>query len=292
MQGPLRELPAYADRRHDRGIERFERGYAALDTAVVDVVDVSSLRIISVRKLIHVGVVTVLSSMLVQPLSASKTEDDLRAALKKSEDQVAAANKRADTAQAALAVAAKSKDGLSGAVTKLGADNQARSDRASAGTQSVVAVTQQASDLAQAGNNSLLSVARENSKTAYATLATTFIGFVGLIINAWRQRRAQEVTDATQQATATRQSAKLEQIHVLVNGGLTGAKEETLEAHKSSLVSLLELIDLKKAQGRPPSAEAMEMVDDKRKKIKDLAGEVADRIKQTEVADDELSRKQ
>jgi hypothetical protein len=85
--------------------------------------------------------------------------------------------------------------------------------------------------------------------------------------------------------TSTEQTGQLKQIHTLANSSMTEAMERELSSHKTSLVSLTELVEVKKAGGKEPSAATEEQISVLRETISELEAKLEDRLKQTERAD-------
>jgi len=96
--------------------------------------------------------------------------------------------------------------------------------------------------------------------------------------------RVAEVAVAVRDANSIT-DGKLDQIHTLVNSNLTSAKEDQLDEAKIVLVSLEEIVDLKRNAGIEPSETAMLVIQAQRVKIAKLVAEVDDRLKQTQVGE-------
>jgi hypothetical protein len=79
--------------------------------------------------------------------------------------------------------------------------------------------------------------------------------------------------------TAATQSAKLDQIHVLVNSNMTAAMKSELDAKREVLVVMEELIALKRKNGLEPSPETLGQLEATRNKIQELEAQLADRLK-------------
>jgi len=86
--------------------------------------------------------------------------------------------------------------------------------------------------------------------------------------------------------TAKSQGAKLDQIHVLVNSNMTASMQGELDAYKSNLVLLEEISSLRKAAGQDPSPTTMAVIESTKKKIAELDAQLADRLKNTQKADE------
>ena len=91
------------------------------------------------------------------------------------------------------------------------------------------------------------------------------------------------MTDAAErraQADATHTTSALEVIHGLVNSQMTTVMQEALDARRGQLVTMVEIVDLKKADGREPSKEALAHIESARSKIQELEQAIADRLSQ------------
>lgn len=111
----------------------------------------------------------------------------------------------------------------------------------------------------------------------------------------WRENAARQDVVAEKLASATKLdeeaerragaavigiSGKLEVIHALVNSNLTAAIQEGLDARKAQLVTMLEIIDLKKADARQPTPEALHAIRTTQEKIVELERSLRDRLTQ------------
>ena len=80
------------------------------------------------------------------------------------------------------------------------------------------------------------------------------------------------------------QTAKLEQIHTLVNSNLTAALENELDARQTTLTILTEVEESKKAQGIQPTANSPVLIEFTRKKVAELTSQLAERKMLTDLA--------
>lgn len=123
-----------------------------------------------------------------------------------------------------------------------------------------------------------------------------------------RQRRREKLEDyARQDAVATRlldanrrvaamaaeaseaTQGQLRQIHTLVNANLTKAQQQELDATVAMAVSMQEVIDLKRTLGVEPSLEALEALATARARVTELSRDVAHRIEQTKVGEQQVA---
>lgn len=95
-------------------------------------------------------------------------------------------------------------------------------------------------------------------------------------------------TDAVIETTSVT-NAKLDQIHTLVNSNMTAAMQSELDATKRELAMMNEVIDLKKAAGRPPTQDVLSTLEITKAKISELEAQLADRLKQTKLAETQLA---
>ena len=65
-------------------------------------------------------------------------------------------------------------------------------------------------------------------------------------------------------------SGKLEAIHALVDSNVTAAIQDGLDARSVQLVTMAEILDLKRADGRTPTPEALQAVQSTQAKIIEL----------------------
>lgn len=82
-----------------------------------------------------------------------------------------------------------------------------------------------------------------------------------------------------------RANRKLNTIHTLVNSNMTAQIQDSLDATRRELASLLENIDLKKALGHQPTPEVEAAVELAKRKIAELETTLDHRLKQTDKAD-------
>lgn len=87
------------------------------------------------------------------------------------------------------------------------------------------------------------------------------------------------------------QSAKIEQVHELVNSRMTEEMQDNLDAQKTILILLQEAVDLARERNIPVSKEAIDRITLLRAKIIEKEAQLGDRKRQTEVADKALAAK-
>lgn len=87
------------------------------------------------------------------------------------------------------------------------------------------------------------------------------------------------------------QSAKIEQVHELVNSRMTEEMQENLDAQKTILILLQEAVDLAREHNIPVSKEATDRIILLRAKIVEKEAQLGDRKRQTESADKALAAK-
>jgi hypothetical protein len=80
-------------------------------------------------------------------------------------------------------------------------------------------------------------------------------------------------------------NSKLDTIHVLVNSNMTAAMQAELDATIRELAMMKEVISLNRAAGRSPAVEAISALDMTQAKISELKSQLADRARQTRVAE-------
>lgn len=97
---------------------------------------------------------------------------------------------------------------------------------------------------------------------------------------------AKELLDNTaktaQAAVAT--SAKLEEVHVLVNSNYTAALEATYEALQAKMVILLESVAFQKSHGTEPAQETLIDVEATKRRIASLRVTIDERLRRDEMA--------
>jgi hypothetical protein len=103
--------------------------------------------------------------------------------------------------------------------------------------------------------------------------------------------RVQGETAVEAARIATEASAKLDQIHVLVNSSMTEAMQGELDAIERYLAMMRELIEVKRASGSEPTAAALALVTATQDKLDGLRSSMSDRMAQTEVADGQLGQR-
>jgi hypothetical protein len=105
--------------------------------------------------------------------------------------------------------------------------------------------------------------------------------------------RANARVDENAKAT-TQQLEHLEagqkQIHTLVNSNLTAAVDAQLTALDGQLVLMERVIELDREAGREPTAQALSALEPIRAKVTELRTTLAERKKQTQVAEDQVKK--
>jgi len=104
---------------------------------------------------------------------------------------------------------------------------------------------------------------------------------------AQRAESAVENAQETQHAIVAQGAAtaqKLDVIHTLVNSNLMAAVQGEYDANVERLATLLELIDLKRANGREPSPETLEAVTVVQARLANLRVNLAERQQQQQEA--------
>jgi hypothetical protein len=89
---------------------------------------------------------------------------------------------------------------------------------------------------------------------------------------------------------ARNQGAKLEQIHTLVNSNMTLALQNELAAREGQLITLEELVSLKNKKGNKASQVTLQSIEDFKLKISELRAQLEDRLKQTDIASEQLTK--
>jgi len=80
--------------------------------------------------------------------------------------------------------------------------------------------------------------------------------------------------------TSALTNGKLDVIHTLVNSSLTAAMQAELDATEAQLVLMREVVDLKYATGKKPSAESLALIVAKQDQISELKAKMDDRLTQ------------
>jgi hypothetical protein len=101
-------------------------------------------------------------------------------------------------------------------------------------------------------------------------------------------KAAQEAAHAAA-SIATIQGAKLDQIHTLVNSNLTAAMQDQLDARHATLALLKEAVDAKHAAGLTATKETFGAIESNTAKVEELTAQLADRLKQTKEAAQQLA---
>lgn len=63
-----------------------------------------------------------------------------------------------------------------------------------------------------------------------------------------------------------------------MNSQMTTVMQEALDARRGQLVTMVEILDLKRADGREPTKDALAHIESARSKIKELEHEIAERL--------------
>jgi hypothetical protein len=92
-----------------------------------------------------------------------------------------------------------------------------------------------------------------------------------------------------QEQAAKMQSAKLEQIHSLVNSNLTAAMQDQLDTRQANLVLLTQALETRTRDGLPIDPQAAETLAATKVKIAELSAQLADRKRQTVEAEKQLA---
>jgi len=78
---------------------------------------------------------------------------------------------------------------------------------------------------------------------------------------------------------------QLGQIHTLVNSNLTEAQGRELEATRAMLITMQEVVDLKRKGGVEPSQEAIDAIEATRSRVNALSRDLKQKVERTKVAD-------
>lgn len=176
-------------------------------------------------------------------------------------------------------------------------------DDASAHAQLQADIAKQAADNAERA----ATTARDQATTASAGIkslsiiqAFTFLSLVaGFFYKAWEHnqdtkevRRKEELADKERKlavdtaATVTRSTtARLDQIHTLVNSNLTSALQGELDSRRENLVLLESAIQSQRALGHEPSADTEAIISGAKLRIAELNTTIIDRKIQTSTAE-------
>jgi hypothetical protein len=130
---------------------------------------------------------------------------------------------------------------------------------------------------AQAAEAARLLLERQDAVAAQAAEAAE------LLLDA-NERVAKQSEDA---AKVT--NGKLNQIHELVNSTLTAAIEDLRLATEQQLMLLRSVIELNREAGREPSPDLLAALPAVEEKVAELRSKLADRARQTEIADAQVS---
>lgn len=103
---------------------------------------------------------------------------------------------------------------------------------------------------------------------------------------------AERVAEVAAEAekTSKLQTARLEQIHTLVNSNLTAALQDQLDTRKENLVLLRESMAVKQYSGIAPSLETLAVIETASARIAELEAQMKDRLKSTEEAEAKLQK--
>ena len=221
--------------------------------------------------------------------AASKTEDDLRAQLAASEAARAALAKNLD--KLTKASDARSKQLTTSMIFDKAAAQAAATAAAQAAATAADLVAGNQKTMADMAQKQLAAANKTSADTSWnpflLALVAASAGVIGPAFMVWMQGRNRRVEkeidyareDSLEQRTKARddvQSAKLDQIHTLVNSNLTAYMQDTLDARRAYLVLLLSTPN--------PSADAQGFIATTRAKVAELEAQLNDRKKQTDVA--------
>jgi len=100
------------------------------------------------------------------------------------------------------------------------------------------------------------------------------------------RKLAKSTREVAQVAAESKASTdyQLERIHTLVNSNMTAQMEDSLASKKAELAALLEVIDLKRANGQEPTPQAEATIELIRSDIARKEAELADRLEATDRA--------
>jgi hypothetical protein len=91
--------------------------------------------------------------------------------------------------------------------------------------------------------------------------------------------------------TARNQTAKLDQIHTLVNSDMTAARQSELDQHKAMLVVLQRVVSMAYAKGTDPDPADVQAIEQTRRRIDELEAILADRLIQFRQAEADIALK-
>jgi hypothetical protein len=130
---------------------------------------------------------------------------------------------------------------------------------------------------AQAAEAARLLLARQETIAAKAREAA------GLLVES-NERVADAARAATQET-----NGKLDVIHKLVDGHMTESMQSEHDATKRELVLLLHVVELNKAMNRDPGIDALAEIEATRKKIAELGAKLAERLRQVQLAEQNIA---
>ena len=123
------------------------------------------------------------------------------------------------------------------------------------------------------------------------TLGAILICFATIVtplLVARQSFRRQDEVAARLEKASLKTNTKLDVIHTLVNSNMTAAMQSELDAITRELAMMLEVIELKKANGLEPSKKALAALDTTQSKLTELTNQLEDRRKSTILADKQL----
>ncbi len=179
------------------------------------------------------------------------------------------------------------------AIAKVGAEGRKREDAATfhaAQAQQAVSDVQDAaiatklnSEDIKANTDKVVATA-DKVAAKVETLPTNYIPVWIAAISSLTSVLIAVVTRDRSIKAAKAQEGKIDQVHVLVNSEKTLEKEHLLLSNKANLVLLQELIELKTAANKPPSPDAVGMLEATKAKILELETDLKKRVKDAEMA--------
>ena len=234
-----------------------------------------------------------------------------------------ALQQKLDAANAALSEAAKDRAKLAASIAKVNAANAIRRTQIdalakttaqvqaaattndtnareiAASTQVILsqaaAVVKTSADTVAADAAKLQVAANANWSVLIVQLFLFLTVIAGFIYKGFERRWDRQDADAKNAIINTKiddsshtQSAKLDQIHTLVNSNLTASLKDQLDTRRAYLIVLTESIAYKKTAGEVPSSETLGFIDATKIKIAELEAQLADRLVQTTRAESQL----
>jgi hypothetical protein len=132
--------------------------------------------------------------------------------------------------------------------------------------------------------------------TAVALVVLNVGGLVTAISLAMNRRRDSERRDAREKEESKRLDAyqqdttgRLDVIRTLVDGTLTTALQDALDASRRELVAQLELVDLQLNWGTPPTEDRLATIGALRRRVGELSAQMQDREAQIRSADIQIA---